>query len=173
MPSAPVLERRPRQQKKSRKKSALRSRLPLANRGPSKEQLPRWERGQPSNAEQFLAVARPRGGITTLIRVRLEVALWRCRWCAPPKPTDSMGVLSTPRSMTFRNSRATAYWITLSARSRSVGGNVTPRALAVLRFWTSSNFIGCSTGRSAGLAPFRILSIYVAARRYEATRSVP
>jgi hypothetical protein len=25
---------------------------------------------------------------------------------------------------------------------------------------TSSNFVGCSTGRSAGFAPFRILSIY-------------
>jgi hypothetical protein len=44
--------------------------MPLDNRGPSKEQLPVWERRQPGNAEQFLAVARPRSGITTLIRVR-------------------------------------------------------------------------------------------------------
>ena len=29
----------------------------------------------------------------------------------------------------------------------------------------NSNFFGCSTGRSAGLAPLRILSTYVAARR--------
>ena len=29
----------------------------------------------------------------------------------------------------------------------------------------NSNFVGCSTGRSAGLAPFKILSTYVAARR--------
>src|SRR5262249_43896790 len=30
---------------------------------------------------------------------------------------------------------------------------------------TSSNVVGCSSGRSAGLAPFRILSTAVAARR--------
>ena len=53
---------------------------------------------------------------------------------------------------------ASAYWITSSAWIRSVGGNVIPRALAVLRLSTSSNLVDCSTGRSAGLAPFRILS---------------
>ena len=51
-----------------------------------------------------------------------------------------------------------AHRITSSAWKRSVGGMVRPRALAVLRLMTSSNFIGCSTGRSAGLAPFKILS---------------
>jgi hypothetical protein len=35
---------------------------------------------------------------------------------------------------------------------------VRPRASAVLRLMTNSNFVGYSTGRSAGLAPFRILS---------------
>src|SRR5712691_8725168 len=53
---------------------------------------------------------------------------------------------------------APAYWITSSACIRSVGGNVIPRAFAVLRLSTSSNFMGYSTGRSPGLAPFRILS---------------
>jgi len=33
-----------------------------------------------------------------------------------------------------------------------------PSALAVLRLMTRSNFVGCSMGRSPGLAPFRILS---------------
>ena len=32
-----------------------------------------------------------------------------------------------------------------------------PSALAVLRLMTSSNLVGCSTGRSAGFAPLRIL----------------
>src|SRR5262249_28374920 len=50
------------------------------------------------------------------------------------------------------------YSITWSARSSSDGGMVRPRALAVLRLMTSSNFVGCSTGRSEGLAPLRILS---------------
>src|SRR5499427_5728568 len=50
------------------------------------------------------------------------------------------------------------YSITWSARASTDGGMVRPRALAVLRLMTSSNFVGCSTGRSPGLAPLRILS---------------
>src|SRR5215469_1048217 len=50
------------------------------------------------------------------------------------------------------------YSITSSARPRIVCGIVRPSALAVLRLMTSSNFVGCWTGRSAGLAPLRILS---------------
>jgi hypothetical protein len=50
------------------------------------------------------------------------------------------------------------YRITSSARPSSDGGIVRPRALAVLRLMTSSNFVGCSMGRSPGLAPLRILS---------------
>src|SRR6266702_8729581 len=58
---------------------------------------------------------------------------------------------------------------TSSARASIVGGMVRPRALAVLRLMTSSNFVGCSTGRSAGLAPLRILSTKNAARRQAVT----
>src|SRR5262249_6686717 len=58
-----------------------------------------------------------------------------------------------------------AYLITSSARRSSDGGIVIPSSFAVLRLMTSSNFVGCSTGKSAGLAPFRILSTYVAPRR--------
>jgi hypothetical protein len=35
----------------------------------------------------------------------------------------------------------------------SPGGKLRPNALAVLRLNTSSNFVACSTGRSAGFAP--------------------
>src|SRR5262249_35756616 len=45
-----------------------------------------------------------------------------------------------------------------SARPRTDGGMVSPSAWAVLRLITSSNLVGCSTGRSAGFAPLRILS---------------
>ena len=48
--------------------------------------------------------------------------------------------------------------ITLSARASTFGGIVNPICFAVLRLITSSNLVGCSTGRSAGLAPFKILS---------------
>ena len=45
--------------------------------------------------------------------------------------------------------------ITSSARASSVGGTSMPSALAVLRLMISSNFVGCMTGRSAGLAPLK------------------
>src|SRR6476660_4883705 len=48
--------------------------------------------------------------------------------------------------------------ITSSAMASRPGGNTIPRDLAVLRLITSSNLDGCCTGRSAGLAPLRILS---------------
>jgi hypothetical protein len=51
-----------------------------------------------------------------------------------------------------------AYSITSSARTSNEGGTVRPSALAVFMLMMSSNLVGCSTGRSAGLAPLRILS---------------
>src|SRR5690348_3362574 len=50
------------------------------------------------------------------------------------------------------------YSMSRSAWRRTLGGIVTPSALAVLRLITSSNLAGCSIGRSPGLAPFRILA---------------
>ena len=47
---------------------------------------------------------------------------------------------------------------TRSARSRSDCGIVSPSTFAVFPLMTSSNVVGCSTGRSRGLAPLRILS---------------
>src|SRR5260370_26235488 len=50
------------------------------------------------------------------------------------------------------------HWITSSARSSISCGMAMPSAFAVLRLITSSNFVGCSIGKSNGLAPLRILS---------------
>ena len=52
---------------------------------------------------------------------------------------------------------AIRYWITSSAVASSVSGMVRPSALAVLRLMTRSILVGCSTGRSAGLSPLRML----------------
>jgi hypothetical protein len=38
----------------------------------------------------------------------------------------------------------------------NAGGISRPSALTVLRLTTNSNFVGCSTGISAGLAPYKI-----------------
>ena len=57
------------------------------------------------------------------------------------------------------------YSITSSARASSVAGTVMPSALAVFILMTSWKRVGCSTGKSAGWAPLRILSTYTAALR--------
>src|SRR5262245_32002648 len=50
------------------------------------------------------------------------------------------------------------YLITLFARASTSGGIVRPICFAALRLMTNSNFVACCTGKSAGLAPLRILS---------------
>src|SRR5262249_31925747 len=65
-----------------------------------------------------------------------------------------------PRCRTAEQSDELAppHSITSSARASNVGGTSRPSAFAVVRLTTSSNLVGCSTGRSAGFAPRRILS---------------
>src|SRR5262249_26859264 len=45
-----------------------------------------------------------------------------------------------------------------SARASSIGGTVSPSALAVFRLITISNLVGACRGRSPGLVPFKIRS---------------
>src|SRR5262245_386851 len=61
-------------------------------------------------------------------------------------------------SIQNRQSKIQNYLISLSARASTLGGIVRPICLVALRLITNSNFFGCSIGRSAGLAPLRILS---------------
>src|SRR5207249_7667140 len=65
------------------------------------------------------------------------------------------------------------YLMTLSAWYSTDCGIVRPICFAVLRLITNSNFVGCSTGRSAGFAPLRILSTNVADRRFMSRRLGP
>ena len=46
--------------------------------------------------------------------------------------------------------------MTSSERARIDGGTVRPSASAVLRLITSSNLVGCWTGRSAGFSPLSL-----------------
>src|SRR6516164_4245866 len=69
-----------------------------------------------------------------------------CEWPCRHPPDERCNETAPPHSMTS------------SARARIAGGTVRPSALAVLRLTTSSNVVGCWTGRSAGLAPLRIFS---------------
>ena len=60
-----------------------------------------------------------------------------------------------------------------SARRISPGGISSPSTLAVLRLTTISSLVGCSTGMSAGLAPFKSLAAIVPACRHNWTRLGP
>src|SRR5262249_5781119 len=92
--------------------------------------------------------------------------------CAKCKANSSSSHESLLRFLLLTVSPLTAHGhlITRSALASTLGGIVRPICFAVFRLITNSNFIGCSTGRSAGLAPFRILSTYVAARRYKSAK---
>jgi hypothetical protein len=59
----------------------------------------------------------------------------------PTKPLDLFGAEG-------KFSRSPNHWITSSALSNTDCGIVRPSALAVFRLITSSNLLGCMTGRS-------------------------
>jgi hypothetical protein len=89
----------------------------------------------------------------------------RGRCCASEKEHITHRIMHTENTVIFvflmcnpASPTWIIYLITRSARASTFGGIVRPICLAVLRLITNSNFVGCSTGMSAGFAPFRILS---------------
>ena len=80
------------------------------------------------------------------------------------RPPASPAAARAPRAATPPPRRRAAYElapphsITSSVRASSVIGGSKPSALAVFRLITSSNLVGCCTGRSAGFSPFRMRS---------------
>jgi hypothetical protein len=70
--------------------------------------------------------------------------------------SESQHNLAEVRFVPTRDSNTTCYSITSSALASSDVGTVRPSALAVLRLIVNSNFVGCTTGSSAGFSPFRI-----------------
>ena len=66
--------------------------------------------------------------------------------------------LAVEEEINSNSNRFASYLMILSARYSKDCGIVRPICLAVFKLITNSNFVGCCTGRSAGLAPFRILS---------------
>ena len=74
------------------------------------------------------------------------------------EPTSTRRDVPKPAvSRRGRRRHAYHYSITSSARASSTGGIVNPSVLAVFRLITNSYLDACSTGRSPGLAPSRIL----------------
>src|SRR5262245_35911967 len=85
---------------------------------------------------------------------------------------DLKKTLSNFLCMSFFSNRKSAienlkldHLITRSARNNTDCGIVRLSAFAVCKLITNSNFVGCSTGMSAGFVPLRILSTIHAARR--------
>jgi hypothetical protein len=70
------------------------------------------------------------------------------------------GVAANRRVVPIASERTAAkrrrYSTTSSAAMSRVCGSARPSAFAVLTLITSSNLVGCRTGRSAGLSPLRI-----------------
>ena len=63
---------------------------------------------------------------------------------------------SSHRAAEQRDEVAPFHSITSSASANNLSGIVRPSALAVFRLMTSSNLVGCITGRSIGFSPLRI-----------------
>jgi len=93
----------------------------------------------------------------------------RARMSAIPPKADiakrDCHVRFVPEADVSSRSKATVYSITSSARSKVDVGTDTPIALAVFKLSANSKLVGCSTGRSDGFAPLRILATNDAARR--------
>jgi len=77
------------------------------------------------------------------------------------------------RAAEQRHELAAPHSITSSARSRIAVGSSMPMALAVFRFTTISNFVGCSMGKSEGVAPRAIRSTNSATRAKSAVMLGP
>jgi hypothetical protein len=85
----------------------------------------------------------------------------------PARPGDRR------RRLRPKSTRRAVHSIISSARPSSASGTIRPSALAALRLITSSSLVGNWTGRSAGLAPFSIRSMYPAACRNKLAKSTP
>ena len=63
------------------------------------------------------------------------------------------------RAAEQRDELAALHSITSSAATSSLSGIVRPIVFAACRLMTSSNLVDCATGKSAGLAPFKIFPV--------------
>src|SRR5215469_1076024 len=85
----------------------------------------------------------------------------------PPKAdigTQRRDVRYVPEADILHCGKERRYSITSSARAIKDFDTSSPSAFAVVTLISRSNFVGCSTGKSLGFAPRRILSTNSAAR---------
>ena len=91
----------------------------------------------------------------------------------PPKADMCGGISSCllcTKSGLYAPQQKDGYSITSSASNCIELDTASPIALAAFILITSSNFVGCMIGRSAGFSPLRILPTYTPVRRYASAR---
>src|SRR5262249_2543447 len=95
---------------------------------------------------------------------RREIRL-RLVFVEPHKHADAPHAVALRRACRRRPCRRTpephdelppSHSITSSATASRLGGTVMPSALAIFMLITSSNLVGCITGKSEGLSPLRM-----------------
>jgi hypothetical protein len=118
--------------------------------GRSRESAVQWQRSAAGEAPGD--VSRRLSGPHLLISMGASTARKRL---GPASP-QTFATISA-RSGHYRNAVLSYYSMISSAPADRPGGTSKPIAFAVLRLITNSNLVGSRTGRSAGLAPLRIL----------------
>ena len=79
------------------------------------------------------------------------------RWVKPVRPGDTLSVRVTVLKAVPSKSKLDRGAITSSAQAIKDFDTSSPSAFAVVRLIARSNFVGCSTGKSLGFAPRRIM----------------
>jgi hypothetical protein len=82
-------------------------------------------------------------------KLKVSVSIFSPDYTQEPTPSQRANTSEKCQVQTLPR----RYSITSSAVARNVIGGSKPNALAVLRLIASSNLVGCSIGRSVGLAP--------------------
>ena len=84
------------------------------------------------------------------------IAQWLSERLGQPFLVENRTGAATNIATEERDEIAPLHSITSSARPSSIGGTVRPIVLAVFRLITSSNLVGCWTGRSPGFSPMNM-----------------
>ena len=109
--------------------------------------------GDPVASGLVASLAHPAGNLTGFSNMTIELHPKRLQLLSELVPQAMIAMLVNPNNP---SAEQTIRDVQEAARARIDGGTVSPSSFAVLRLTTSSNLVGCWTGRSAGLAPLRI-----------------
>src|SRR5262249_98822 len=102
-----------------------------------------------------------------------QEACWGLAGGRRPSETDGFAAASKSVSICSKLCAQKPNLLKNLARAIKVGGSVIPSAFAALRLTINSKLVGCSIGKSAGLAPRAMRSAYSAAPGPRRAQTVP